>query len=241
MRDLCRARAEAIRDLTTAKFRLNALLLRHAIRSTGQARWSPAHLRWLSAVVCPTPAQPMVFPAYVRAITDHTERLAHLDQERPEHVQPWRLAPVVEALQALRGGQFTGAVPPVAALGALTRFANPRQLMNSLGFTPSEYATGERRHQGGITKTGPSHARRALIAGAWASRSPATVSRHLPLRLEKGPQPIQDLRWQAQGRFCKRYRQRRARGKNATQVVVAIARERRACMWAIAQEVPLTP
>ena len=185
IRDLCRAREDAIGDLKTAKFQLKAFLLRHDIRSTGQASWNPAHLRWLSAVVCPTPAQPMVFPAYVRAITDHTERLAHLDQERPEHVQPWRLAPVVEALQALRGGQFTGAVPPVAALGALTRFANPRQLMNSLGFTPSEYATGERRHQGGITKTGPSHARRALIAGAWASRSPATVSRHLPLRLEK--------------------------------------------------------
>jgi len=53
--------------------------------------------------------------------------------------------------------------------------------------------------------------------------------------------PIQDSSWQAQIRRCKRYRQLSARGKHANQVVVAIARELRACMWAIAQEVPLTP
>jgi transposase len=75
--------------------------------------------------------------------------------------------------------QFTVAVTTVAALGDLTRFENPRQLMHYLGFTPSEYSTGERRQQGGITKTGNSHARRALMEGAWASRYPATVSRHL--------------------------------------------------------------
>jgi transposase len=179
MRDLCRAREEVIRDLQTAKFRLKAFLLRHDIRYTGQASWSPAHLRWLSDVVCPTPAQQSVCQAYVRAITDHTARLARLDQELTEHVQPWRLAPVVDALQALRGVQCTVAVTTVAERGDLTRFDHPRPLMNYLGFTPSAYSTGERRQQGGITKTGNSPARRALIEGAWASRYPATVSRHL--------------------------------------------------------------
>jgi transposase len=241
MRDLCRARADVIRALKTAKFRLKAFLLRHDIRYTGQASWSPAHLRWLSEVVCPTPAQQIVFQEYVRAITDHTERLARLEHELTEHVQTWRLAPVVDALQALRGVQFTVAVTTVAALGDLTRFDNPRPLMHSLGLTPSEYSTGERRHQGGITTTGNSHARRALIEGAWASRYPAKVSRHLQLRLEKVSKSIQDSSWKAQLRLCKRYRQLSARGKNPNQVVVAIARELRALMWAMAQEVPLAP
>jgi transposase len=102
MRALCRARAEASRALKTAKVRLKAFRLRHDIRSTGQAPWSPAHLRGLSAVVCPTPAQQFVCQAYVRALTDHTERLARLEPERTEPVQPWRRAPVVDALQALR-------------------------------------------------------------------------------------------------------------------------------------------
>jgi transposase len=87
-RDLYRARAEAIRDLKTAQFRLTALLLRHAIRYTGRVTWAPAHLRWLSEVVCPTPAPQIVFQEYVRAITDHPERLARLEQEITNHVQP---------------------------------------------------------------------------------------------------------------------------------------------------------
>jgi transposase len=240
IRDLCRAREDTIRALKAAKFQLKAFLLRHDIRYTGRATWRPAHLRWLSEVVCPTPAQQIVFQEYVRAVTDHTERLARLEQALTDQVQTWRLAPVVDALQALRGVQFTVAVTTVAELGDLTRFDNPRQLMHSLGLTPSEYSTGERRQQGGITKTGNSHARRALVEGAWAYRYPAKISRHLQLRLEKVPKPIQDISWKAQIRLCKRYRQLSARGKNANQVVVAIARELSAFMWAIAQAVPLT-
>jgi transposase len=241
MRDLCRAREDAIRDLKTAKCRLTAFLLRHDIRYPGRATWGPAHLRWLSEVVCPTPAQHIVFQEYLRAVTAHTERLARLEQELTDQGQTWRLAPVVDALQALRGVPCTVALTTVAELGDLTRFETPRQLMHSLGFTPSEYSTGERRRQGGITKSGNSHARRAVVEGAWASRYPATVSRHLQLRLEKVAKPIQESSWKAQLRLCTRYRQLSARGKHANQVVVAIARERSACMWAMAQEGVLTP
>jgi transposase len=131
-------------------------------------------------------------------------------------------------------------VTTVAARGDLTRFDNPRQLMHSLGFTPAAYSTGERRRQGGITKTGNSQARRARVEGAWASRSPAKVRRHLQLRLEKVSKPIPESSGKAQIRLGKRYRQLSARGKHATQVVVAIARELRACMWAMAQEGALT-
>jgi transposase len=175
-----------------------------------------------------------VFQESIRAVTEHTERLKRLEQELTDQVQTWRLAPVVDALQALRGVQFTVAVTTVAELGDLTRFDHPRPLMNDLGLTPSEYSTGERRRQGGITKTGNSHARRALVEGAWAYRYPAKVSRHLQLRIEKVSKPIQDISWKAQIRLCKRYRQLSARGKKANQVVVAIARELSAFMWAIA-------
>jgi transposase len=66
------------------------------------------------------------FQEYVRAITEHTERLRRLEQELHDQVTTWRLAPVVEALQALRGVQFTVAVTLVAELGDLTRFDTPR-------------------------------------------------------------------------------------------------------------------
>jgi transposase len=241
IRDLTRAREDTIGDLKAAKFRLKAFLLRHDIRYTGRATWGPAHLRWLSEVVCATPVQQIVFQEYVRAVNEHTERLQRLEHELHEQVQSWRLQPVVEAIQALRGVQFTVAVTIVAELGDLTRFDNPRQLMSYLGLTPSEYSSGERRRQGSITKTGNTHARRALVEGAWAYRYPAKVSRHLQLRLETLPKPIQDISWKAQVRLCKRYRKLSARGKHANQVVVAIARELIAFMWAIAKEVPVTP
>jgi transposase len=148
---------------------------------------------------------------------------------------------VVEALQALRGVQFTVAVTMVAELGDLTRFDTPKELMKFLGLIPSEYSSAERRRQGSITKAGNTHARRVLVEGAWAYRYPAKVSRHLQLRLETQPKSIQDISWKAQVRLCKRYRRLIARGKHANQVVVAIARELVGFMWAIAQAVPVTP
>ena len=225
IRDLSRAREETLRDRKAAKLRLKAFLLRHDIRSTGRANWRPAHLRWLSEVVCPTPAQQSVFQEDVQTVTEQTERLGRLELELHEQVNTWRFAPVVEALQALRGVQCTVAVTTVAELGDLTRVENPRQLMHSLGLTPSEYASGARRQQGSIPKTGNTHARRALVEGAWAYRYPAKVSRHLQRRLEKLPPAIQAISWKAQVRLCTRYRQRMATGKHAHQVVVAIARE----------------
>ena len=240
LRDLTRAREDTISDLKDAKFRLKAFLLRQDIRYVGRANWGPAHLRWLSEVVCPTPAQHIVFQEYVRAVHEHTERLQRLEQALQEHVNAWRLHPVVEALQALRGVQFTVAVTMVAAIGDLTRFDTPRERMKFLGLIPSEYSSGAQRRQGSITKAGNTHARKAVVEGAWAYRSPAKGSRHLQLRREKHPKMIQDLSWKAQVRLCTRYRRLVSRGQHANVVTVAIARELVGFMWAIAKQVPLT-
>lgn len=177
----------------------------------------------------------------MRAVTDHPERLARLEQARHDQVQAWRLQPWVEALQALRGVPFTVAVTTAAEIGDLTRFENPRQLMKCFGLIPSAYSSGERRRQGSLTTAGKTHARRALVEGAWAYRYPANVSRPLPWQLEPQPKAIQNIRWKAPGRLCKRFRRLMARGKHANHVVVAMAREPVGFMWAIAQQVPLTP
>jgi transposase len=111
-------------------------------------------------------------------VSEQTERLQRLEAELQTLVQTWRWAPVVAAIQALRGSQFTTAVTLIAELGELTRFDTPRQLMSYLGLVPREHSSGERRRQGSITKTGNSHARRVLVEGAWAYRYPATVQCH---------------------------------------------------------------
>jgi transposase len=239
MRDLTRVREDTLSDLQDATCRLNAFLLRHDSRSTGQAPWGPAPLRWLAEVVCPTPAQHSVFQAYVRAVTEHPERRQRLDQEHHEHVHAWRWHAVGAALQALRGVPGTVAVTMGADIGDLTRFDTPRERMQCLGLIPAAYASGERRHQGAITKAGNTQARRALVEGAWAYCYPAQVSRPLPLRLAKQPKMIQDISWQAHVRLGRRYRHLVARGKPAHIVTVAMARERAGFKWAMATQLPV--
>jgi transposase len=107
-----------------------SLLATPQYRYTGRANWGPAHLRWLSEVVCATPAQQLVFQEYVRSVDTITERLQRLEQELQDQVASWRLHPVVEALQVLRGVPFTVAVTLVTELGDLTRFDHPSQLMS---------------------------------------------------------------------------------------------------------------
>jgi len=90
-----------------------------------------------------------------------------------------------------------------------------------------------------MTKTGHTHARRVLVEGAWAYRSPAKVSRQWQLRLEHQPQMIQDISWKAHVRLCKHYQRLVAKGKHAHVVAVAIARELVGFVWAIAKKVPI--
>jgi transposase len=240
VRDLSRAREAAIGVRKDAKLRLKSFLLRHGLNYSGRATWNEAHLRYLAKVVCPTPAQQIVFQESLRAVSEQTERVRRLEDELVEIAATWRLHPIVEAFQAMRGVQQHTAVTLAAELGDLTRFDSPRQLAAFVGLIPSEYSTGESRRLGPITKAGNGHARRALVEAAWAYRYPAKVSAHLQLRLEHCAKPIQDIAWKAQVRLCKRYRRLVARGKHSNVVVTAIAREILAFLWAIAQEVPVT-
>jgi len=190
-------------------------------------------------VLMPTPAQQIVFQEYVNTVTERSRRVETLERMLKEQAQDWHYAPVVNALQALRGIRFINAVTVVAELGDLTRFDNPRQLMCFLGLVPSQHSSGERTRLGPITKSGNRHARRNLIEAAWAYRYKAKVSREMQIRQEKLPIKIRDIGWKAQTRLCARYRKLVARGKNKNIVVVAIARELVAFMWDIAHHVRL--
>lgn len=241
IRDLSRARDAARITLKAAKLRLKSFLLRLGLHYTGRADWNDAHRRYLAKVVCPTPAQQIVFQESIRAVDEQVERLRRIEQELLELAPSWRLFPVVEALQALRGVQWVVATTILAELGDLTRFDNPRQLAAFVGLIPSEYSSGDSRRQGGITKTGNGRARRALTEAAWAYRYSPKISPIIQKRIEALPKAIQDIGWKAQLRLCKRFRRLTARGKHSNVAVTAVARELIGFMWAIAKEVPVKP
>lgn len=54
-------------------------------------------------------------------------------------------------------------------LGDLMQFQNERTLSSFIGFTPSEYSSGEHTRQGHITKQGKSILRKILVQAAWTA------------------------------------------------------------------------
>lgn len=241
MRDLVRARATAVRVLAKARQHLNGFLLRHAKVFSGKRTWTLAYWRWLTTVRFNHPAQQIVLQDYIHAVEDAAKRIARLVQQIEQLLEAWSMAPVVKAIQAMRGVAFINAVTLVAEIGDFTRFANPRQLMAYVGLVPSERSSGASVRRGGVTKAGNGQARRALIEGAWTYRMQARVSRKLHDRIELLSQEIRDIAWKAQVRLCGRYRRLAAAGKPAVVVTTAIAREMIGFIWAIAHRVELRP
>ena len=224
-----------MRGLRQARQQLSGFLLRHGHHYNRPA-WTLIHRRWLAGLKFEQAVHHIVLEdciAAVEAATARRDRLeAHIKAALPE----WSLAPVVQALQALRGMALVAAATLVAELGDITRFANPRQLMAYLGLVPSEHSSGGTRRQGRITKAGNGAARRMLIEAAWSYRFPARISRELLLRQEGLARSIRDTAWKAQERLCRRYRKLARAGKPPTVVTTAIARELAGFVWAIANK-----
>jgi transposase len=237
IRDLVRARQAAVRTLRQARQQLSGFLLRHGHHYHRPA-WTLMHRRWLAGLKFDHPAHHLVLEdciATVEAAAARRDRLeAHIEAMLPD----WSLAPVVRALQALRGVALVAAATLVAELGDITRFDNPRQLMAYMGLVPSEHSSGGKRRQGGLTKAGNGAARRTLIEAAWCYRFPARISREQLLRQENLAKPIGDTAWKAQERLCRRYRKLTRAGKPPTVVTAAIARELVGFIWAIAKQTP---
>ncbi|BCH12636.1 hypothetical protein MesoLj131c_68940 (plasmid) [Mesorhizobium sp. 131-3-5] len=112
------------------------------------------------------PAQQVAFRVYVDAVMDAERRLQQVEEQILSQLPEWNHRPVVDALQAMRGIALINAVVLVAEVGDFTRFSNPRPLMAYFGLVPGEQSSGETVWRGGITKTGNTYARRALVEGA---------------------------------------------------------------------------
>ena len=179
MRDLVRARLDAVHALRRARQQLSGFLLRQGCHY-GRPAWTKLHRRWLAAgLKFEQAVHHLVLEDYVQAVEAAEARRDRLTAQIAAMLPDWTLAPVVAALQTMRGMALVNAATLIAELGDLSRFANPRQLMAYLGLVPSEHSSGASIRRGGITKAGNSAARRLLIEAAWCYRFPARVSRDL--------------------------------------------------------------
>ena len=208
VRDLCRARSDAVDDRRRSRHRLKGFLLRHGYCYQGKSSWSAAHERYLRELVLPHPAMKVILEEYLQAIAAAGERIERSEEAMSALLEKWRLAPAVRALMAMKGFQMVAAMILVSELDEVRRFAHPRQVMAYLGLVPSENSSSKRRRQGAITKCGNPESIRGwlLVECAQHYVAPPKVSKELSRRQQDQPALVRAISWRAQNRLHNRYR-----------------------------------
>ena len=238
VRDVCRARTDAVDERTRSRKQLGAFLLRNGYQYTGKSRWSEGHMRYLRELVLPHPAQKIVLEEYLQRIDTAILQVERIEEQMQRLLQTWQRRPLVEAVMGLRGFQQTAAMTVVAEIGEFRRFDHPKKLMAYLGLVPSESSSGGRRQQGVITKCGNSHARWMLVECAGSYRQPPKVSKEISKRQEGLRREIRALSWRVQNRLSKRWYRLAMRGLHFNKIRVSIARELSSYLWDLAHLVP---
>lgn len=230
VRDVVRAREAAVADLLRCRQRITSFLLRQEIGYVGKP-WTKKHRAWLGRLEFALPAHRLLWGELLTALDQTTARRDRLSDHIGELVPDWSLAWLVAALQVLRGYGLINAVTLAAEVGDPCRFDSPRQLMAYLGMIPSEHSTGERVRRGGLSKTGNSRARKALIEAAW------TYARQAKAAAGGDHDPaLVAIAEKARHRLSGRYRRLLARGKRPPVAIAAVARESLGFVWAVARE-----
>ena len=236
IRDLCRAREDAVDARLKARQQLKAFLLRHDRRFPGKTSWNKSHTTWIAEQRFEHVGERVALAEYQLAVQAAEQRVERLTTVLSEAIKGWRFESVVAALRGMRGIDVVSAIGLVAEIGDINRFDSPRRLMGYLGLVPSEHSSGNSVRRGSITKTGNAHARRPLTEAAWNYRFPARMSATLRERSEALPQAVRDHAWKAQLRLNKRYSQLSSRGVHHNKVCVAVARELAGFVLAIARQ-----
>lgn len=173
-RDLVRAQSDCRADLTRARQRLNLFLVRHGFvfneRNASGAPvgcWTKTHWAWIREIDFKDEADQDVFAYYIAEVRRLESTKKQLENWIGRHAKldRWRMR--VDALRCLKGIETVTAFALVVEAGVFSRFKSARAFSAWTGLVPSEYSSGERKANGGISKTGNSLVRRALIESAW--------------------------------------------------------------------------
>jgi transposase len=236
LRDLVRAREDAKEDMNRHKQRMGKFLLRQQLTPPSKAKpWSFAYEEWLDTLRFCDACHRMTFQEYRESIRETAERIKRYEKEIERQSQAHTQAPLIQALQALRGVAVLTATTLVSEMVSVTRFASAASFMSYCGLVPSEHSSGESRIQGKLTKTGNTHLRRILVESAHHYRYSPGVRRKLRERISGLSPEVQRIAWEAQNRLHRKYMNMLGRGKHRSKIVAAIARELAGFVWAIAR------
>ena len=174
--------------------------------------------------------------ALVLNLENARERVKQLTEDLEQLAKVSSQAPLIKALQAMRGIQLVTAAIIATEIGNFGRFPSAPAFGSFVGLVPSESSSGQTRRQGAITHAGNGYVRRALVEAAWAYRHRPGLTPRLRKRQEGVDADVKRIAWKAQLRLSSRYRNMSARGKNKQLVITAVARELSCFVWAIARQ-----
>nr|WP_277539430.1 IS110 family transposase [Cohnella rhizosphaerae] len=144
LRDLVRAREDAVEDLNRFKQRLGKFLLRHQLQDAKGAKPGTfAYEEWLDTLRFPEDScKQMTFQEYRQSIWETKERIKRYEKQIEEQAALSEQAPVVQALQALRGVATVTAVTLSSEMMSSDRFHSASSFMSYCGLVSSEYSSG---------------------------------------------------------------------------------------------------
>src|SRR5215467_9066018 len=124
IRDLVRARLDAVHALRRARQQISGFLLRQGCYY-GRPAWTKLHRRWLAGITFEQAVHHLVLEDYIQTVEAAQARRDRLTAQIAAALPDWTLASVVAALQTMRGMALVNAATLIAELGDLSRFANP--------------------------------------------------------------------------------------------------------------------
>jgi len=237
IRDLCRARVDAIDDRRRAKTRLLAMLRRLGFNYTGKTTWNDAHKRYLRNLTLPFAAHRVILEELIDQIDQLDARITRYESHMTQLYADWRCKPIVDAVMGLKGFQMIAAMMIVSEVGDFVRFTHPKQLMSYLGLTPGEYSSGGKHKRSGITKCGNSHARWILVECATHYGKDPRIGVSLTSRQEGLQRWVLEKSWSAQSRLYLRFTNLRKRLMHHNKIKVAVARELCGVIWEIGYKI----
>lgn len=241
VRDLLRCRDAVRRDVMRWRHRLLKCLDRHGHLWVAGKHWTRPHWTWIRQQQFALPAGQRTFEATLGMLERARADLAQLDTEIETFAAQAPYATPVGGLRCFRGLDTLSAMLLLAEVVDFSRFTRPRELMNDLGWVPSEHSTGEAQRRGALTKAGNGHARRVLIEAAWHYRHRPVLSRALRHRQDGQPRAMVQHAWRAQQQLHRRYRHLVGHGKRPPVAVAAVARELVGSIWAAMTQGVQTP
>ncbi|WP_212944489.1 IS110 family transposase, partial [Paenibacillus antibioticophila] len=153
LRDLVRAREDVKEDLHRARQRIIHFLLRHHIHppASMKRRWTKMYRQWLATLTFERKVEQTVFDEYLQQLREIEERIKRLETAMQEAAEICTHAPVIRAIQGLRGVALLTAITLVVEIENFERFRSPAQLMSYLGLVPREQSSGITTKRGRLT------------------------------------------------------------------------------------------